>query len=91
MLPIVWRLKARPDLVEIVRHIATEDPAAARRLKTQLEDSVIPLAEHPYLFRAGRVAGTREVVAHPNYVIIYRVTSSEVEIVSVVHARRDYP
>ena len=91
MLSIVWRLKARSDLVEIVRHIATENPAAARRLKTQLEDSVIPLAEHPYLFRAGRVAGTREVVAHPNYVIIYRVTSSEVEIVSVVHARRDYP
>jgi Plasmid stabilisation system protein. len=37
MLPIVWRLKARSDLVEIVRHIATENPAAARRLKTQLE------------------------------------------------------
>jgi toxin ParE1/3/4 len=57
----------------------------------RLETAVLPLSEHPYLFRPGRVAGTRELVAHPNYIIIYRVLSDAVEITKVVHARRQYP
>ncbi len=49
------------------------------------------LAEHPYLSPAGRVSGTRELVVHPNYLIVYRVAASRVEIVVVVHTRREYP
>jgi toxin ParE1/3/4 len=52
---------------------------------------VLPLAEHPFLFRPGRVPGTRELVAHPNYIIVYRVLVDRVEIVSVLHARQLYP
>jgi toxin ParE1/3/4 len=43
------------------------------------------------LFRTGRVTGTRELVAHPNYIIIYRVASDRIEIVAIVHARQQYP
>ena len=49
------------------------------------------LAEHPYLFRPGRVPGTHELIAHPNYLIVYRVTAEQVEIVSVRHARQQDP
>ena len=35
--------------------------------------------------------GTREAVVHPNYVLIYRVGTETVEIVSVLHARQSYP
>ncbi|MGN6653381.1 type II toxin-antitoxin system RelE/ParE family toxin [Trinickia sp.] len=51
----------------------------------------MPLAEHRYLFRTGRVAGTREVVAHPNYVVVYRVTGTAVLVLRVLHARQQYP
>jgi toxin ParE1/3/4 len=47
--------------------------------------------DHPFLYRPGRVAGTREAVVHPNYILVYRVTAEAVEIVSVVHARQQYP
>ena len=67
MLPIVWRATARDDLLQIIRYIANEDPKAARQLKERLESVVLPLAEHPYLYRFGRVPGTRELIAHPNY------------------------
>ncbi len=60
-------------------------------MKALIEAAVLPLAEHPYLFRVGRVAGTRELVAHPNYIVIYRVLTERVEIVDVVHARQSYP
>jgi toxin ParE1/3/4 len=43
------------------------------------------------MYRPGRIPGTREAVVHPNYIVVYRVTAEAVEIVSVVHARQEYP
>ncbi|AEF20721.1 MULTISPECIES: type II toxin-antitoxin system RelE/ParE family toxin [Pseudomonas] len=91
MLPIVWRATARDDLLQIIRYIANEDPKAARQLKERLESVVLPLAEHPYLYRFGRVPGTRELIAHPNYILVYRVAADAVEVVNVLHARQQYP
>ena len=49
------------------------------------------LPDHPHMFRPGRVAGTREAVVHPNYILVYRVTGEAVEIVRLVHSRQQYP
>ncbi|WP_445158545.1 type II toxin-antitoxin system RelE/ParE family toxin [Halomonas sp. E14] len=91
MLPIVWLDGALADLSAIVSFIAEENPGAARRLKARLATAPLALSEHPYLYPAGRVSGTRELVAHPNYLIVYRVTSTRIEVISVVHTRRQYP
>ncbi|PIT68463.1 type II toxin-antitoxin system RelE/ParE family toxin [Bartonella tribocorum] len=92
MLPIIWLACARDDLNKILTYIAYESPPAARRMKKLLEDSVLPLAEHPYLYRQSeKVPGLREVLAHPNYLILCRVTKTQIEITSVVHARRKFP
>jgi len=92
MFPVVWRNTARADLRQIITDIAAENPGAARRLKIRLETVVLPLSEHPYLYRTSdRVPGLREIVAHPNYIILYRVTATSVEIINVVHARRQFP
>jgi toxin ParE1/3/4 len=90
-LAIVWRAEARNDLASIVRYIANHNPSAARRMKSVIEAAVLPLSEHPFIYRPGRVPGTRELVAHPNYVVVYRVTSNQVEIINVLHARQQYP
>jgi toxin ParE1/3/4 len=92
LLPIIWRASARDDLANIIRYIAHENPPAARRMKRLLEESVLPTAEHPYLYRiSDRVPGLRVIVAHPNYIVLYRVTATCIEIVNVVHARREFP
>ncbi|MGN6084707.1 type II toxin-antitoxin system RelE/ParE family toxin [Trinickia sp.] len=92
MLPIEWRVDARNDLAEIIGFIARSNPAAARRMRDLIDAATIPLAEHPYLFRRSeRVPGTREVVAHPNYLVVYQVTSTKVEILAVTHTRQPYP
>ncbi|WP_419196692.1 hypothetical protein [Bartonella grahamii] len=59
-----------------------------------MEASVLPLVEHPYLYRQSeKVLGLREIVAHPNYLILYRVAVNilyrvainQNEIVAVVY------
>jgi len=91
MLGVVWLDEAIADLIDIVTFIAAENPSAARRLKNRLESAPLPLTEHPYLYPNGRIPGTREVVVHPNYVWVYRVTAERIEIVNVLHARQEYP
>ncbi len=92
MLPILWLPSARDDLRQIITYIAKENPPAARRLKIRIETSVLPLSEHPYLYPPSeRVSGLREIVTHPNYIILYRVAASSIEIVSVTHSRRQFP
>jgi toxin ParE1/3/4 len=92
MLPVSWRSSARDDLAEIIGYIANDNPQAARRIKRLLEEAVLPTAEHPYLHRPSeRIPGLREIVAHPNYIVLYRVTVTCIEVTAVVHARREFP
>ncbi|WP_081080364.1 type II toxin-antitoxin system RelE/ParE family toxin [Pseudomonas amygdali] len=71
--------------------ISNEDPQAAQAILERLQSAILPVADHPYLYRPGRVLGTRELVAHPNYVLVYRVTLERIEVLNVIHARQEYP
>lgn len=88
---LVWRGTALNDLEAIIAYIAERNVAAARRLQEDIEACAERLPDHPFMYRRGRVPGTREAVVHPNYVLIYRVAAEAIEIVSVVHSRRQYP
>lgn len=91
MLPVQWLSEAESDLEAILIYIADRNPTAAFDLQDEIEQATSQLPQHPYLYRHGRVAGTRELVVHPNYLIVYRVTSAAVEIVNVLHTRQQYP
>ncbi|MBA5606252.1 type II toxin-antitoxin system RelE/ParE family toxin [Duganella sp. FT3S] len=91
MLPVLWRAEAQADLAAILEFIADHNPQAALDLYSDMERVVSQLPHHPYLYRPGRVAGTRELVAHPNYIVVYRVGVTSIEIVSVLHSRQQYP
>jgi addiction module RelE/StbE family toxin len=91
MLRLVWRPKARRDLLDIAAFIRQRNPVAAQRLAALIRDAAERLPEHPYVHRPGRVPGTREAVVHPNYILIYRVLADTVEVITVLHARQNYP
>ncbi|KIG03696.1 type II toxin-antitoxin system RelE/ParE family toxin [Caballeronia concitans] len=90
-LQVLWTHEARSDIREIIRYIAEHSPEAARSLKERIEAAPSAAALNPELFRPGRIAGTREIVVHPNYIVVYRVTDAVLEIINVVHARQRYP
>ena len=91
MLTLVWRDQARADVRAIFTYIAERDLAAAGRLREAINACAARLPEHPFMYRPGRAEGTREAVVHPNYILVYRVTADAVEILNVVHTRRQYP
>jgi addiction module RelE/StbE family toxin len=88
---LIWLDEALKDLEATFDYIADKDFAAAQRLHTAIHACAERLPEHPFMYRPGRIPGTREAVAHPNYILIYRVTVETVEIVSLVHSRQQYP
>ena len=88
---LIWRSSARADVETIITYIAERNVDAAQRLKSQIEDCAERLPDHPFMYRTGRVSGTREAVVHPNYILIYRVATDAIEVVSLVHARQAYP
>jgi toxin ParE1/3/4 len=91
MLPVEWRAEASADLEDILSYIADRNESAAESLNEAIEQATSQLPQHPDLYRPGRVKGTREIVVHPNYLVIYRVALNAIEIVAVVHARQQYP
>jgi len=87
----VWTDEALIDLAEILTYIEQFNPLAARTLRHTIESGVEQLPRTPLGFREGRVAGTREWVAHPNYIVVYRVGTTAIEVLRVLHARQEYP
>ncbi len=88
---VVWSAEARSQLHEIVRYVARFDPTAARRLSARIRATVLPLTDYPSLYREGQVPGTRELIPHPNYRVVYQVDADHVLILSLLHVRRQYP
>jgi len=91
VLNLIWLEPALEQLETILDYIAERNAAAAERLQAAIEACAEGLADRPFLYRPGRVSGTREAVVHPNYILVYRVTADAVEIVNLVHARQEYP
>jgi len=88
---VVWSEAALEQADALLEYIAQDSVSAADNLWERLQSATAPLAEHPNLFRPGRRPGTRELVAHPNYILVHRVLDETVEIVAVLHTRQEYP
>jgi toxin ParE1/3/4 len=91
MLGLSWRPRAIARLTNFIGYIADRDPAAAERLQASIYRSIEHAREFPEAYRIGRRRGTREIVAHRNYIVIYRIAGGQIDIVTIIHARQKYP
>jgi toxin ParE1/3/4 len=87
-----WLRRALENLDDEAAYIAKDSPQMAAEFVRQLRDDAALLADHPNLGRAGRIAGTRElVIKRFSYVLPYRVRDGAVEILRVFHTARKWP
>lgn len=91
-MPVVWSVASEADLEEIVDFIAQDNFNAAMELATRIVSVVEEnLPENPHMGRPGRVAGTRELIVHKNYLVVYRVAAAQIEVLMVRHAAQLLP
>ncbi|WP_343711858.1 type II toxin-antitoxin system RelE/ParE family toxin [Inquilinus sp.] len=88
---LVWTKPANLDRKSIRDYIARDNPSAALALDELFSERAGRLASHPGLGRPGRVVGTRELVVHPNYILVYDVAGDLVRVLGVLHAARRWP
>jgi addiction module RelE/StbE family toxin len=86
-----WTRSAAADRRTIRAHIAQDNPAAALALDELFSEKAGRLVDHPGSGRPGRVADTRELVAHQNYILVYDVAGELVRVLRVLHAARQWP
>jgi plasmid stabilization system protein ParE len=49
------------------------------------------LARFPESGRLGRINGTRELVAHKNYTLVYKIQKDSIDVVAGLHASQFWP
>ena len=91
MMELFWTPEATQDREDIYDYIEADNPAAALALDELFAEKAGRLVDHPGLGRPGRVIGTRELVAHQNYILVYDVADDLVRVLRVLHAARQWP
>ena len=88
---LVWTRQAHADRKKIREYIVQHAPAAALSLDELFSEKVSLLLDHPSLGRKGRVPGTRELVVHRNYILVYDLSGEAVRVLRLLHAARQWP
>ena len=91
MMELFWTPEAIQDRDDIYEYIEADNPAAALALDERFAEKAGRLVDHPGLGKPGRAAGTRELVAHQNYVLVYDTADDLVRVLRVLHAARQWP
>jgi addiction module RelE/StbE family toxin len=87
-----WTRLALQDLRHLHEYIAEDNPSAANRMVTRIQDATQRLKNHPQMGRPGRVQGTHElVIAGSPYIVVYILGDSEIQIVAVIHSAMRWP
>lgn len=76
MMELFWTPEAIHDREVIYDYIEADNPVAALALDELFEEKAGRLVDHPGMGRIGRVMGTRELVAHKNYILVLPPTEN---------------
>ena len=88
---LIWSPQSIEDRKQIYAFIAEDNPRAADELDELFKNQAKQLLTFPEMGKPGRVATTRELVAHKYYILVYACTGNTVAILTVLHTSRKYP
>lgn len=86
---VFWTPTALDDLERIIDYIAERNLVAAIELHALIEEKTDLLSHSSLMGRSSLVTGTRELVAHPHYVVVYDVKDT-VRILRVLHTAQQW-
>ena len=87
---VIWTPEAEQDRFVIWDYIAADNPSAAVNLDRLFSESARRLELNPLLGKKGRVAGTRELVVHERYYLLYEIDNDTVWVLAVMHTSQQF-
>jgi len=88
---LLWTPEAEQDRNDVRDYIAADNPRAAACMDQLFSDAAARLADHPRLGKPGKIAGTRELVPHENYRLVYEIDAETIWVLALVHTARQWP
>jgi addiction module RelE/StbE family toxin len=88
---LAWTLEALADRHAIYSYVEVDNPKAALALDQLISEKATYLVNYPNMGRIGRLDGTRELIAHSNYMLIYDIADEFVRILRVLHTSQQWP
>lgn len=88
---VVWTPEAQQDREAIWDYIAVDSPRAAVKMDELFSKAAARLTDHPQLGRTGRIPGTRELIPHKSYCMVYAIEQETVWLLALVHTARQWP
>ena len=61
------------------------------RMDKLFNDSVNRLANHPRLGKMGKIPGTRELIPHEHYRLVYDIDGEIIRVLTLIHTARRWP
>jgi addiction module RelE/StbE family toxin len=91
MTELLWTQEAVEDREAIYDYIAANNPLAALTLDESFSEKAATLVDHPGIGHPGRVTGTRELVIHRNYLLVYEVVGEQIRVLRLLRTARKWP
>jgi len=88
-----WTSQAEQDRADILTYIGGDNVRAAIAMDELFGSAAARLTHFPMLGKPGQIAGTRELIAHENYRLIYEVIEADdtVWVLTLIHTARQWP
>jgi addiction module RelE/StbE family toxin len=88
-----WASQAEQDRADVMSYIAADNVRAAIAMDELFGAAAARLEAFPLLGKPGRVAGTRELVVHESYRLIYEIHEPDdtIWVLALMHTARQWP
>jgi toxin ParE1/3/4 len=87
--PVIISRPAQMDVKRLIAFVSAKNYVAALKISAILTEAISGLKQFPYQGRPSHFPELRELIAVP-YVILYRVTETNIEIVHVYHSAENW-
>jgi addiction module RelE/StbE family toxin len=88
---VIWTPEAERERLEIVNYIAADNLRAAVKMDELFGAAAARLAKRPKTGRPGKISGTRELIPHDSYRLVYEIVDNTVWVLALVHTSRQWP
>ncbi|MGN8123794.1 type II toxin-antitoxin system RelE/ParE family toxin [Pseudomonas sp. 22082] len=88
---IIWTKTATKEREKIWDYLHSVNPKAAVDMDNRFSEAVIRISQNPEIGPAGIIAGTREIIPHQSYRLVYQLEDDAAWILALVHTARLWP